>query len=71
MTHLFFRADTRSSHIEGCQNVEKRRRQSARKKDNTGLPVATTRKSGDFELQDGLLYRFDFYFYIAGLPAHT
>jgi len=68
MTHLFFRADTRSSHIEGCQNVEKKRRQSARKKeDNTGLPLATTRKSGDFELQDaGLLYRFDFYFNIAG-----
>lgn len=53
--------------------MEKRRRQSARKKeDNTGLPIANTRKSGDFELQDaGLLYsRIDLIF-ISILPAHT
>ena len=37
-----------------------------RKEENTGLPVATTRKSGDFELQDGLLCRLNFYFNITG-----
>ena len=37
-----------------------------RKEENTELPVATTRKSGDFELQDGLLCRFDFYLNITG-----